>query len=918
MLTRNSCRAAGALAAYVLTATLALPLKTLTSQELLLLEDFETDGAGTRYEVEGGDLYEVQRIKDDLGLTDQEGPIYWARSSEVSFVGVPAPAPEKRAILAFHHDISADSISDGFFNLFDSAIAWLAGGKADARILYAGTGAEGDVALMEHLEGKGYIVTEDDLVSVLNPDDFDVAIKSSSAANAVSRFATVKAPMLTFDGPSHDDELVSSIGAVVSSDVGMGTITGGEHPATGGLTGSFEVLNGTWDVNLVGEEIPGDATVIAEFERIIPPTVDSLATVDGLIDGAIPSSKQTGTIESADVAGVAGAFGSFFDDEPLPGDPDGAFAVAASGKLLVGAAGTYSLGLGIDDGARLRIDLDQNGLDANDDVLVEDATGAFRYVIADVAFPAGTFDFQWVAFNSGGDFGSELAVGLSEDGGAQAPVDDFEWELISATSGNVKLEGEIAVDVYINEGEAETEVRPLLVVIESGEDGGSIFGGGPFAGFGGDTFFAGSGLNKFDTGTGEVKSITLGPVDVTGKTDLELTLAAGATFLDFETSDFLDVFVDPDGSGPEGFSRLIHFTAPSGNEKFFNDRGTRPDNPTRLGLRLQDITYPIPDGATELLIRIDALTTWWNEIVAFDDIRVTAGGGGAKQGGTVVWISEQESENGMEFLDLLGGDGHTTTEIITTDPTDEELAMMNAVDVVVVSRKVNSGSFNTEFWDEEITAPMLVLTPYVLRSNRWGWFDGNGLADATPEEITADVPDHPLFAGIPLDDNVSAAWHTEVDRGTSFNTDEVVNGGTLIASSDELVVAAEWPAGAVAAGRRMLLSIGSRELDGEPTGESGKFNLTPLGELALLNAIRIFTPEPPTDSFTITEVSYDATSQMATITWNSRTNATYAIESTTDLTTWEEVDDSVASEGQSTSITLAAPGGELYYRVRLE
>jgi len=307
--------------------------------------------------------------------------------------------------------------------------------------------------------------------------------------------------------------------------------------------------------------------------------------------------------------------------------------------------------------------------------------------------------------------------------------------------------------VLFNDGEEETEWRPLLVVIESGEDGGSIFGGGrPFAGFEGQPFFAGSGLNKFDTGTGEVKSLLLNPVDVSGKTDLEITLSVGATFLDFETSDLLDVFIDPDGNGPEAFSRLIHFTAPSANDKFFNDQGTRPDSPTWLGLQMQDITCPIPDGATDLVLRIDALTTWWNEIVAYDNTRITAGGGAPKQGGTVVWISEEDTESGQEFLELLRSDGHTATEIISTDPSDEELAMMNAADVVIVSRKVNSGSVNSDLWDDEVTAPMLVLTPYVLRSNRWCWFDADGLVDATPEEITADAPGHPLFEGIPLDD----------------------------------------------------------------------------------------------------------------------------------------------------------------------
>jgi hypothetical protein len=907
------------MAASVFALLTAMLLPSLHSQELLFEETFESDGKGTRYEIEGGDLYEVERIKDELGIGDQEGPIYWSRSSEVSFVGVPAPAPDKRAILAWHHDIPADSISDGFFKLFDATIAWLAAGKEDAKILYAGTLAEGDLALIEHLEGTGYTVLEDDLVGTPDPDDFDLAIKSSSAANFPSRFVKLAAPMLTFDGASHDDELVSSIGAVVSTQVEMGSIVSGEHPAAGGIEGSFELFDGTWSLNLVGEEIPGDATVVANFERVIPATVDRLSTVDGLIDGTIPSTKESGILDAADMVGGAPAFGVFFDDEALPGDPTEAFAAVATGKLVVDAAGTYSIGLGIDDGDRLRVDLDGNGLNASDDVLVEDATGAFRYVTDDVDFPAGTFDFQWVAFNSGGDFGAELAVGLDENGNSPEPVDDVEWELLSSKSGNLKLDGEIAVDVFFNEGEAETEVRPLLVVIESGEDGGSVFGGGPFVGFEGQTFFAGSGLNKFDNGEGEVKSLVIGPIDVAGKTDLELTLSVGATFLDFETSDFLDVSVDPDGNGDDDFTRLIHFTAPSGNDKFFDDKGTNAASPTRLGLQMRDVSYSIPDGATELVIKIDALTTWWNEIVAFDNIRVTAGGGAAKQGGNVVWITEQETDNGMEYLELLRNDGHTVTEITTTDPTDEELAMMNAADVVVMSRKVNSGSYNSEFWDEEITAPMLVLTPYVLRDNRWGWFEGNGLTDDTPDEITAEEPGHPLFEGIPLNNGVSTAWHTEVDRGTSFITEEVIADGTLLASAGDSVVAAEWPAGAVATGRRMLLSMGSREFDGEPIDEAGKYAITPLGEIALLNAIRIFTPNAgPSTNFAITGVTYDSANKTITLTWNSLSNATYAIESASTLQDWEELDDGVQSDGQSTSFTTPAQGREAQFRVRQE
>ena len=73
------------------------------------------------------------------------------------------------------------------------------------------------------------------------------------------------------------------------------------------------------------------------------------------------------------------------------------------------------------------------------------------------------------------------------------------------------------------------------------------------------------------------------------------------------------------------FTQLIHFTAPSGSDKFFDDRSTKPGSPTRLGLNFRDVTYDIPAGATQLVIQFRALTTWWNEIVAVDNVRVTEG-----------------------------------------------------------------------------------------------------------------------------------------------------------------------------------------------------------------------------------------------------------------------------------------------------
>ena len=104
-----------------------------------------------------------------------------------------------------------------------------------------------------------------------------------------------------------------------------------------------------------------------------------------------------------------------------------------------------------------------------------------------------------------------------------------------------------------------------------------------------------------------------------GKDDLKLVFLASATYLDFETSDYLKIYVE-DGGDP-----LVLFTAPSGNDKFFDDKNTAQAEITQLGLNMQEIVCDIPSGLDEIWLRIEANTTWWNEIVAIDNIRIISG-----------------------------------------------------------------------------------------------------------------------------------------------------------------------------------------------------------------------------------------------------------------------------------------------------
>lgn len=204
----------------------------------------------------------------------------------------------------------------------------------------------------------------------------------------------------------------------------------------------------------------------------------------------------------------------------------------------------------------------------------------------------------------------------------------------------------------------------------------------------------------------------------------------------------------------------------------------------------------------------------------------------------VVWVDGPESEAGREFKDLLDANGFNVTEMFVSNPTPEEQAQLNAAGVVIVSRKVDSGVLNNQTWDDTITAPLILMSAYLSRANRWAWLGGDGLIDITASQITVEAPGHPLFSGLDVMDGVTAGWHEAIDRGTSVPTEPIANGGMVLASGDGSMIAAEWPPGTVAVGPRMLFAAGSREADGANIDTAGQYDLTAEGEIAFLNAVR--------------------------------------------------------------------------------
>lgn len=612
---------------------LTLVAVVAASAETLYQEGFNTDGSvgpNPRYTVTGGFKSEAPHdVNDVASAADMLGPVYWARNTEVSYVGVPAPTKGRRALLVWDGTLMpGDAVTGGgsadTFKLVANTVKWLAKDKANAAVAVNPNAAAAQ-GLADHLTSLGYVVSDDDGVTSDTTYPADVVIKAPGGAP--SRFANAPQGVLVFSALDHDDMLTASIGATAQFEAGDGMIEAPTHPVASGIPATFTVATGSYNWNLMGDILPGGATTVATMIRNMVPTVANLADVDAMVAGtkqAIKASETNTTLDYSD-----NSPGDWFMDNPLPGGVTDVWGLVAKGKLNVKAAGKYSFALGMDDGARLRIDKNRNGLGPEDDVITEDATGAHRARYGDVDFTAtGLYDFEVTAFNSGGGGDIEMSVSYVAGGGDTSPITDGTWELLGFTGGNVELSGSLAVDSYVPSGEVEQVAIPMLVLLNGPTDTppGSVFGGGPFSGFEGVGFFAGSGLNKWNpepiADLGGYRSVRLNPVNVAGKANVKLTIALAATFLDFETSDFLDIVVYPNGpASPE--VRLARYSAPDANTKYFVD--VDHGNSHRLGLTFLDATYDIPAGATELVVEIRSATTWWNETVGFDNIRITAG-----------------------------------------------------------------------------------------------------------------------------------------------------------------------------------------------------------------------------------------------------------------------------------------------------
>jgi hypothetical protein len=232
------------------------------------------------------------------------------------------------------------------------------------------------------------------------------------------------------------------------------------------------------------------------------------------------------------------------------------------------------------------------------------------------------------------------------------------------------------------------------------------------------------------------------------------------------------------------------------------------------------------------------------------------------------------------YTDLLKANGYDVTRVLTSQ--DPDVEYLNTFDLVIISRTASSGHYSgtgATLWNS-ITAPMINLNGYTLRSSRLGITDGTTMVDTTGDvSLAVTDPTHPIFAGIALTDGVMdnpfaegavplPTDETIISRGISINDNTIDEEGTVLATIAEAsadtgpvggMMIAEFPAGAtlqnssgspddVLGGPRLVFLTGSREPDGVTGGQAAAlYDLYPDGEQMFLNAVDYMIPVKPVD-----------------------------------------------------------------------
>jgi hypothetical protein len=175
----------------------------------------------------------------------------------------------------------------------------------------------------------------------------------------------------------------------------------------------------------------------------------------------------------------------------------------------------------------------------------------------------------------------------------------------------------------------------------------------------------------------------------------------------------------------------------------------------------------------------------------------------------------------------------------------------NPVDLILVSRKTNSGNYNSgtepQDWNALIL-PILLMNPYITRTTRWGWINSSTVSSASSPAGYDPYPDptHPFIDGL-LSDPWAAGTATDYINSTAIPASATLV-ATMTFGGNVSAGIVDIPAGTVSFGgkgtidgRRVLFQLHDYSDNAEV------FHLSPNGELILgqiLDDMIPLIPEP--------------------------------------------------------------------------
>jgi hypothetical protein len=169
------------------------------------------------------------------------------------------------------------------------------------------------------------------------------------------------------------------------------------------------------------------------------------------------------------------------------------------------------------------------------------------------------------------------------------------------------------------------------------------------------------------------------------------------------------------------------------------------------------------------------------------------------------------STDDQTVLDILIEEGYDVRRGLdySGELSAEKLDSVNGADLVIFSRNGSTAGHGEaepvmQQW-ADVAAPILSLSPWIMRNNRWRWINSDALSCAGSDSIAIpeDAQNHPIYAGVDVSSGLLEVLEPNRTRNEKFapvdaSQNPVDAGmGTILAldPTDEGIIAAEWEEG---------------------------------------------------------------------------------------------------------------------------